>query len=364
MDLLSTDLITQMTGDQLDSLLEQIRTAESRLKAIQVELVREVDRRQIPLGDGMRTLEDWMIGRMDLTRASARQLAAVARADSAALDSLLAAGVSFDRVAELADAGETDPHLEVDLPGLRNMLARRTPVQRADEQAAFDARFLAIQPTLDETSWNLWGKLTALEGKQIAETLDRVADDLPEAPHGHRDSRATRRADALFVVCDRHGADKGDTSPATPGVPATVFVDATDGPSRPGAWLASGPRIGPSALERLLCGSPIDVIALTEDGEPLRVGNATTAIPPATRRYVLWRDGGMCTADGCNSSYRLQPHHIQHRTDDGNNQPDNLTSLCWYHHHVVVHGRGFRIDPTSPTRRRRFLPRSNSDPPI
>jgi hypothetical protein len=344
-----------------------VRAAEAHLKAVQVRLVREVDRRQIPLGDGMRTLEDWMIGRLDLTRVSARKLAIVARADSADLDGLLADGVSFDRVAELAAAGVTNPHLELDLPGLQSMLARRTPITATDEQAEFDDRFLAIQPTLDDTAWKLWGTLPALEGKIVADTLDQVADELPESPVGHREPRATRRADALFVVCDRHnhgGEDAG--SAAGSAVPATVFVDATVGPARPTGWIASGPRVGPSTLERILCGSPIDVIALTDDGQPLKVGNAATAIPPATRRYVLWRDGGMCTADGCSSTYRLQPHHITERSDGGDHHHTNLTSLCWYHHHVVVHGRSFRIDPTSPTRRRRFLPPagSNNDPPI
>ncbi len=373
MELLSADRIAQLTGDQLDSLLERLRAVESQLKAVQLRVLREVDARQIPLGDGMRTLEDWIVGRLDVTRESARKLATVARTDSADLDGLLADGVSFDRVAELAAAGETDPRLELDLPGLRSELAQHTEITAADEQRSFDDRFLAIQPTLDDTAWSLWGKLPALEGKHIAETLDQVADELPEPQHGHRESRATRRADALFVVCDRHDASTDDSaptgSPATP--PATVFVDATNGPMKPGAWLVSGPRVGPSTLERILCGSPIDVIATTADGEPLRVGSASTAIPPATRRFVLWRDGGMCTADGCSSSYRLQPHHITKRTDGGDHHHTNLTSLCWFHHHVVIHGRGFRIDPASPTRRRRFLPpsshppaRANSDPPI
>jgi hypothetical protein len=240
------------------------------------------------------------------------------------------------------------------------MLARRTPLSSADEQASFDDRFLAIQPSLDESAWNLWGKLPALEGKHIADTLDQVADELPVPPTGQRDSRATRRADALFVVCDRQTPD--ESSAARSAVPATVFVDATNERTQPGAWIASGPRIGPDALHRLLCESAIDLVALTDDGEPLRVGNASTAIPPATRRFVLWRDGGMCTADGCASSYRLQPHHIQHRTDGGDHHHTNLTSLCWYHHHIVIHGRGFRIDPNSPMRRRRFLPPSHSPP--
>ena len=37
-------------------------------------------------------------------------------------------------------------------------------------------------------------------------------------------------------------------------------------------------------------------------------------------------------------------------------QAENLATLCWYHHHVVVHGMGYRIDPTAPAQRKRFLP--------
>ncbi|MDH3250668.1 MAG: hypothetical protein OEQ47_16995, partial [Acidimicrobiia bacterium] len=221
MEALSADRIAQLTGDHLDSFLEQIRTAESRLNAVQMRVLREVDHRQVPLGDGMRTLEDWIVGRLDVTPTTARKLATVARTDSADLDGLLADGVSFDRVAELAAAGETDPHLELDLPGLRSELARRAPITALDERSSFDDRFVAIQPTLDESTWSLWGKLPALEGKHIADTLDRVADDLPESPHGHRESRATRRADALFVVCDR--LDSNDDSAGSPtSPPATV----------------------------------------------------------------------------------------------------------------------------------------------
>jgi hypothetical protein len=293
-----------------------------------MRVLREVDRRQIPLGDGMRTLEDWIVGRLDVTPAIARRLATVTRTDSIDLDGLLADGVSFDRIAELAAAGETDPHLELDLPALRSVLARRTMITDADEQASFGDRFLAIQPTLDESAWSLWGKLSALEGKHLADTLDQVADELPQPPHGHRESRATRRADALFVVCDRHGAnDPSGSTAGLPGVPATVFVDATDGPTRPGAWIASGPKVGRSTLERILCESPIDVIALTADGQPLRVGNASTAISPETRRFVLWRDGGMCTADGCSSTYRLQPHHVIERSTAATTIP-RTSSRC------------------------------------
>jgi hypothetical protein len=357
--------ISRMTADQLDQLLESLRAVGSQVKAVEVAILREVDRRQIPLGDGMRSLEDWVIGRMDVSRSTARDLVAVAKADSARLDEMLAGGgVSFDRVSLLAKAGSTEPREDLDMIGLREHLARRAPIEHEDEETDFERRFLAIQPTLDESAWKLWGRLPALEGKIVADTLDTVADELPDPPVGHRESRATRRADALFVVCDRRTGADGPNSLVSP--PATVFVDATGGPIRPGAWIVSGPKVGPSTLERILCGSPIDVIARTRDGEPLTVGTASTAISPKTRRYVLARDGGLCTIDGCGSSYRLQPHHIEERSAGGTHHHSNLTSLCWFHHHVVIHGRGFRIDPGSPARRRRLHPpdRTGSDPPI
>jgi len=82
--------------------------------------------------------------------------------------------------------------------------------------------------------------------------------------------------------------------------------------------------------------------------------DATKAVPPAIHRFVAWRDGG-CTAEGCQSRYRLQPHHIIERSRGGSDDPENLTTMCWYHHHIVIHGLGYSIDPNSPPQRRRFL---------
>ncbi len=349
------DLATS-TADDLEQMLDHLRSVGSRVRAMEAMILREVDRRQIPLGDGARSLRDWVVGRMDVSPSTADDLVSVARADSAQLDVLLLEeGISFDRVAQMARAGITDPLLELDLVGMKRSLAMRTRIDRVGERNAFEDRFLAIQPSLDESVWRLWGQLPALEGKVVASTLDAVADDLPAAPAGHRESRGARRADALFVICDR-GAE-------TPTISTTVIVDAkTAAPANgsAGAWIVSGPRVGPSTLERVLCESTVDILARAEDGTPLTVGTSSTAIPPKTRRWVLARDGGVCTADGCGSTYRLQPHHIIERSAGGDNDPAKLTTLCWYHHHVVIHGRGFRIDPDSPPLRRRFHP---PDPP-
>ena len=89
------------------------------------------------------------------------------------------------------------------------------------------------------------------------------------------------------------------------------------------------------------------------------MGRRSRPISPQLRRFVLDRDGAACTIAGCTSRYRLQVHHIKRWIDGGRTDPENLTTVCWFHHHVVIHGQGFRIDPDSPPQRRRLL-----QPPI
>ncbi|HEY5728198.1 MAG TPA: HNH endonuclease [Acidimicrobiia bacterium] len=74
---------------------------------------------------------------------------------------------------------------------------------------------------------------------------------------------------------------------------------------------------------------------------------------------------GQCSIAGCHSRYRIQPHHIRERHQGGSHDPDNLVSLCWYHHHVAIHQLGYTIDPGSPTHRRKLLsPRQPTGPPL
>jgi non-ribosomal peptide synthetase component F len=155
----------------------------------------------------------------------------------------------------------------------------------------------------------------------------------------------------------------GTTDSAGPSVSVFVDLDAANGSAgQLGVEVEYGPRVGPATLDELLCTGSVQVIGLA-DGRPVVTSDAAKAIPPAVRRTVAWRDQG-CTIDGCHSRYRLQPHHIRQRHHGGNHDPDNLATLCSYHHHVAVHGQGFCIDPDSPPQRRRLIrTRAGPDPP-
>ena len=126
-------------------------------------------------------------------------------------------------------------------------------------------------------------------------------------------------------------------------------------------------------VDRLRHLSPVDeqdlfeyrylVIQPNLDESAFKLCDLGEAIPPQLRSFILWRDQGQCSIEGCQSRYRLQPHHIQHRNQGGTHDPTNLISLCWFHHHVAIHQMGFQIDPSTPTHRRRLLRPKNRHGP-
>ncbi len=205
---------------------------------------------------------------------------------------------------------------------------------------------------------------SGFDGRVVDKVLTELADEFPPLPDGTRESRSARTADALVMIC-QDSRSSGEPGSASEGPVASVFVDAllaAASNAEAGVWIAEGPRVGPAAVRAILCNGTVEVTALTETGEPLAVGTASTSIPPRLRRHIIHRDGGAGTLDGCRSRYRLQVHHVRPRSAGGHNHPDNLATVCWFHHHVVIHGRGYQLDPASPPQRRRFL-RSRRGPP-
>ena len=124
-----------------------------------------------------------------------------------------------------------------------------------------------------------------------------------------------------------------------------------------GVAVLAGQRVGPDTVDLIQCAGREEFITLS--GQDIIHHGSRTSIRPSIRRAVLARDDG-CTVEGCISTYRLEVHHIIPVSKGGTHTPENLTTLCWWHHHVAVHRRGMRIDPQSPPSRRRLLPTPNS----
>lgn len=356
--------------------LVEVEAEIARLRARQVVLVNELDRAQAPQTDGSRSMVEWVQSHLDIDPDTARNLVFAARriAHHRYLSYRLADGrCTFPRaVASLKYAESGASHNDVaasfdrDLAGVARLVARRRRMTRRDEQRMFAERYFTMQPTLDESSYRMWGQLPGAMGRTLERAIDLRSDELRRTTGDQIGTRSQRNADALVTIAqdslDGTGTDAAASS--TPHV--TVFIDATndDDPATTGAEVAYGPRVGPNTVEAMLCSARIQVVGM-HNGVPVVTSPATRAIPPAIRHAVLHRDAG-CTIDGCRSRYRLEPHHILPRSCGGDHSMENLTTVCWYHHHVAIHGNGYTIDPESPHQRRRLIRRpihTGTDPP-
>jgi hypothetical protein len=103
------------------------------------------------------------------------------------------------------------------------------------------------------------------------------------------------------------------------------------------AWQHGGGarvQLDQPAIDRALCDA--EHIGATDRAVPMR---AHQDITPATRRFVLHRDGGKCVVPGCRSARNLDLHHVVSRADSGSHDPSNLVTLCSSHHRQLHAGR-------------------------
>jgi hypothetical protein len=314
-------------------------------------------------------------GRLDIAPDTAKTLVSTARRlqDLPVIENAAGAGdLSFDRtaaVARLAEPGD-DEHAvlaeaaALDVAGVHRQVSYRRRLTRHQEHQGFRDRYVATQSNLDHTMLRFHGQLAGVAGRIFEEALHTKGDALPDVPGVVR-SRATRNADALWQIA-QDALDGNHEGAASSAPLVTVFVDATQAATtggETGVTVEAGARVGPATLEALICSAAVEVTAITRDGTPLNIGRRSRAVAPRLRRFVLHRDGGVCTADGCQSRYRLEAHHTTPWSQGGTTDAENLTTLCWYHHHVTIHGEGFTIDPRSAPCRRRFIPPRHHHPP-
>ncbi len=359
--------IENATNDEIERELLDRESAIARSRAEQMVLLREVDRRQTPTAAGCASLGEWVCSRLDVAPETARDLVATARRleELPDVEDAVAAGViGFDRAVAVGRFGGRDDTGDLtdldgyDVAGIRRLAAKRRRMSRIDEEMAFNDRYLVVEPNLDESQWRLNGRLPGFAGRIVVDALDAKAGMFPSESGSVRVSRAARAADALWAIsldtlCGGDGVSIED-----PRSVLTVFVDANEAAAsngRAGVTIEGGPRVGEAAIEAILCDGVVEVTARASDGTPLAMGRRSRVIPPRLRRFVLDRDGAACTISGCTSRYRLQVHHITRWVDGGRTDLGNLTTVCWFHHQVAIHGRGFRIDPESPPQRRRLL---------
>ncbi|MYC85912.1 MAG: HNH endonuclease, partial [Acidimicrobiia bacterium] len=349
----------------------------SRARGEQLGWLKAMLWRHGPARYGYRSPVDMVVSRLDVRRDLARELVYLAqRLDDGTIGSIRQGEFAYVRVLEETRLEEAGASAEViartrdqGLDEVRRVRQQHQRMTRTDETRVFDSQYVAFQPSLDGTHVKMNGRLGALEAEICRQGLDRRGERVVPAGADRPDA-GQRRALALTTLCQ----DELDRKPARPASTAEkvraarnrrepvlmVVADnslAKDSGFEQGTAMLAGGRVGPSTVDFIECAGRIE--AITTDGQNIVRHGSRAGIPPALRRAVLARDNG-CTIDACTSVYRLEVHHILPRSKGGVNAPENLTTLCWWHHHVAIHRQGMQIDPQSPPRRRRLLPTPDS----
>ncbi len=335
--------------------LADIRRAMSQQHARLLVIINQLQRAGVAKDTGSRSMADWVATNLDVTHPAAERLVDAAnrmyRQDPYLFEDLEAGDITFDRaVAAMRLMGTGAPQqvvdrsFELDLTAVNRLTHQYRHISRKDEQQTFTDRYFTIQPSLDESRWSGHFELPAVEGSIVEQAITERADELRRQPGGDYFTRNQLQADALVMI-SQDSLDAETAAGTTGGIDATVFVDldlANRTGGELGAEIEFGPRVGPRVLSEILCGGSVLLVGL-QDGKPVVTSQSASAIPLAVRNYVAWRDKG-CTISGCSSRYRLQPHHIRHRAHHGDHDPENLATLCWFHHHVAVHQSGFTLE--------------------
>ena len=141
------DLLSQ---DQKERILVDAEVAIAKWRALQVDVLEDLDRCQVAMADGCRSLSEWTTARLDLHPDTATSLVRTMRrtAERPDLRGALATGeISFDRMEALSRITEEMGLLEhLDVAGVRREAAKRVRITAEDEYRTASDQFLVMQP--------------------------------------------------------------------------------------------------------------------------------------------------------------------------------------------------------------------------
>jgi hypothetical protein len=330
------------TPDEIDRGFDHFGGLRGATDARLCSLIQAADVGQTWMSDGARSLNDWVAARLRIRHATAGQLVGVARrlADLPVLSARFAAGdLSLDQTDAISrmatadsEAGLIEEALGLSNTGLDRRARRANPPSVSDERTVSDRRALWMQWNLDESELNMGANLPAFEGEIVQKAVEDAANRIPVDPDtGLFDPYSQRMADGLVRVC----ATTGDQTTGSP-PQVTVFADIEVLTTETGGVteLGSGSLVPNQTAQRLSCDCVVETV-VTDGSSVVGVGRNTRTVPGWLRRLVTHRDGGTCRFPGCGNTGWIQVHHIQHWSQGGATDLDNLILLCGFHHRFV-----------------------------
>jgi hypothetical protein len=387
--------------------LDRVQVMVAQVAALRLRLVREVDGRGLPVGQGASSTTAWLRDRYRLSGGAAHRLVRLAAALDAGLpatgDALAAGAVNVEQAQVIAAAvADLPPDVPADVraageqyligqagvfgPRELGALGQRlyeviAPVDaarrevdtlaRAEERARL-RRGLSLTDVPGTSQVRLSGWLDRDDAATINAALDPLC--APRRAYAPRDDRAPtraprddrapiqRRLDALIDICrlacatgnlPTNGGDR-------PQVIITINLEALTAQTG-AATLDDGNPLSPTTARRIACDAAIIPAILNTTGHILDLGRERRLFTGPLRRALILRDRG-CAFPGCDRPPRwCNGHHIQHWADGGPTSLTNAVLLC-AHHHRVIHHDEWHVRINQGDGRPEFIPPTYIDP--
>jgi Domain of unknown function (DUF222)/HNH endonuclease len=341
-------------SDAVDQLAKLMAATHAELLSVVAAVVRREDWR----ADGCTDPAAWLVAMCGLTPDHARDWVHVATA----LESLPALRAAFASGRLLWDqirpacrfaTPDTDQSILDEILGLSArqigvLAAQRAPiVHPEDNKDTPDA--LVFRPDRRRGGIRVGGHLDSHVAATIQTALARHAETMgPNPVTGRWDPLPMRMAASLHDLASSANAQAATRNPDL----ATVVIhadaelvdhDPTDPDSPPMVnlnGLIGDLQVARAGVLRALCDCRIEAHLHGPTGATVGIARAGRNIPHYLRRVIHRRDG-TCRFPGCERQIR-HIHHIEHWTNGGESNADNLVGLCWSHHDLV-HDGGWTI---------------------
>lgn len=371
-----------LAGLEAKSLLKvaaALERLQTRVGAVGLGVLRELDDRVAWTHDGAHSLKHWLAAHVGTSRFDAGRRCNVAvklplmpQTSAALLDG----SISFDHARLMAKCLQPRVRAEFTDEAEAMLLAAARELSADDFAKVVEAwldRFDVDGPPPGEDTgrdafrmartfggrWIGDIDLSDEAGRRLMEAIDAKAEEIygrdqtnseidPTDPSAQA-SAANRRARALCELAEQ-GATAGETNSAATEPAFGVMVDAEtfagDGPDDPADAVREaldGTVLPKSAIDRLRCSCSAFRVMMDANGAVLDLGRTVRTASRAQRRAVTVRDRG-CAVPGCDRPPNwCQVHHVEWWTDDeGPSDLDNLVMLC-RHHHARIHQRHLEV---------------------
>jgi hypothetical protein len=340
-------------ANEICTLTGQINVANHRW----LLLIAEFDRRA-GWSDGLtQSCAHWLNWKCGIAMGAAREKVRVARAleNLPKVSAAMATGqISYSKVREITRIGNGENEdflLEIAAHGTASHVEKVVRAHRrcqdaeelSREACQRESRALSYRWD-DDGSLVMTCRLPAEDGARLVKALDLAVEDVPAGTSGERIPFAARRADALALIAESFQAHGLMEVRGTDRHQIVVHVAEETLRARTAGCceFEHGPSMAAETARRFACDASVIAMIESDEGEPLNVGRKTRTISTPLRRVLNARDNG-CRFPGCCNSRFIDAHHIEHWANGGETRPDNLVSLCRFHHRAVHEG-GVRIE--------------------